>query len=144
MDILDGSTLVARVIDVKKLPLQGLTFLSNPSDLLQIGVWQHPKDHSSIPHIHNFLERAINRTSEVLYIVTGMVHADIYGEDGSFLSSTDLSAGQMLICLGGGHGYRILEERTMVLEFKNGPYQGAELDRTQIDQQCNCYNGMVE
>jgi hypothetical protein len=142
MEFFDGETLVARVVDTKSLPVQELTFLSSPNDLLQVGVWQHPKGHSSVPHIHNFLERTINRTTEVLYIVSGMVHADIYGEDGSFLSSTDLTAGQLLHCYGGGHSYKIIQDLTVVLEFKNGPYLGAELDRTQFDQVCKCYEGL--
>jgi len=142
MDFLDNDILVARVVDIKRLPVEGLTFLSSPSDFLQVGVWQHPKGHSSVPHIHNFLDRAINRTTEVLYIVSGRVHADIYGEDGAFISSKDLEEGQMLLCFGGGHGYQIMEEGSMVLEFKNGPYLGPELDRTQIDQRCECNRGV--
>jgi hypothetical protein len=138
MDFFDHQTLVARVVDTKSLPSQGLSFLSDENDFLQVGVWQHPKGHSTVPHIHNYLERSINRTTEVLYVVSGSVHADIYGEDGTFISSTNLVAGQLLLCFGGGHGYEILEENSMVLEFKNGPYLGAELDRTQIDQRCSC------
>lgn len=143
MDFFDGETLIARVVDIKSLPVQGLTFLSNPNDLLQVGVWQYPEGHSSIPHVHNILERTINRTTEVLYVVSGMVHADLYGENGSFLSSTNLAAGQLLHCYGGGHAYRIIQELTVVLEFKNGPYFGAELDRTQFDQVCKCHEELI-
>jgi hypothetical protein len=37
--------------------------------------------------------------------------------------------GDILILLQGGHGYEILEDGTQVLEVKNGPYIGADLDR---------------
>ena len=36
--------------------------------------------------------------------------------------------------LRGAHGYDILENGTQVLEVKNGPYVGAELDRKRIEQ----------
>ena len=40
--------------------------------------------------------------------------------------------GELLILLESGHGYSILEEDTTVLEVKNGPYLGAEIDRRRI------------
>jgi len=44
--------------------------------------------------------------------------------------SSDL---ETLILLKGGHGYEILEDGTRVLEVKNGPYPGAEVDRRRLE-----------
>ena len=43
-----------------------------------------------------------------------------------------VSQGEVIILLRGAHGYEILEDNTQVLEFKNGPYLGAEIDRKRI------------
>ena len=40
--------------------------------------------------------------------------------------------GEILVLLESGHGYFIKEEDTNVLEIKNGPYLGAEIDRRRI------------
>jgi len=37
-----------------------------------------------------------------------------------------------LILLEGGHGFFIKEDDTVILEVKNGPYLGAEMDRHRI------------
>jgi hypothetical protein len=34
--------------------------------------------------------------------------------------------------LRGGHGYEILEDGTQVLEVKNGPYLGPDVDRRRL------------
>ena len=40
-----------------------------------------------------------------------------------------VNQGEILVLLESGHGYKILEDDTTVLEVKNGPYFGAEKDR---------------
>jgi hypothetical protein len=40
--------------------------------------------------------------------------------------------GDVLALFNGGHGYEVLEDNTRVLEVKNGPYLGPEVDRRKI------------
>ena len=53
----------------------------------------------------------------------------IFGKDDNFVAEEVAFAGDILIMLEGGHSYEIMEDNTQVLEIKNGPYVGAELDR---------------
>jgi hypothetical protein len=80
-------------------------------------------------HIHNEVERKIIRTQEVLYIKKGSIKAQIYTLDEVFVKEIIVKEGDILVLLNSGHGYQILEDKTQVLEIKNGPYLGAEVDR---------------
>jgi hypothetical protein len=110
----------------------GLNFYSENHDFIQVGVWEYEKDKNLLAHIHNVLERTINRTNEVLYIIKGRLEATIYTVQEELVEKLILESGDILILLTSGHGYKILEDGTRVLEIKNGPYLGAELDRVRI------------
>jgi hypothetical protein len=111
----------------------GLSFFSDDRDFLQVGTWEYEAGRQLLPHIHNIAERTINRTHEVLYILQGSLKATIYTLNAEIVESLVLEQGDILILLSSGHGYRILEDNTRVLEIKNGPYLGAEVDRRRIE-----------
>jgi hypothetical protein len=110
----------------------GLNFFSDDSEFIQVGAWVYEKGQVLLPHIHNCVERIINRTNEVLYIINGKVEATIYTIQEEVVEKLVLESGDVLILLTSGHGYEILEKGTRVLEVKNGPYLGAEIDRKRI------------
>jgi hypothetical protein len=56
----------------------------------------------------------------------------IYTLDAEEVETLILEAGDVLVLLSSGHGYRILEDGTRVIEIKNGPYPGADVDRRRI------------
>lgn len=47
----------------------------------------------------------------------------------TILATPILEAGDASFTLYGGHTYEILEENTIVYEYKTGPYEGQELDK---------------
>ncbi len=110
----------------------GLNFFSSDADFIQVGTWGYAKDTRLGPHIHNLAPRESTRTQEVIYLKTGKVRAHLFEEAGSIVEHVDLVAGDMLIVLSGGHGYEVLEDGTIALEVKNGPYPGPEKDRRKI------------
>ena len=136
MDIFSDDIVIARIFNIEDLSHKGLTFLSQDSDFLQIGIWNHGLNTELQAHIHNDFERNVSRTSEIIYVICGSVHADLYGEDGTLISEHELVAGDILISLRGGHGYRIMDNDTKVIEVKNGPYFGPEIDRRRIANRC--------
>jgi hypothetical protein len=111
----------------------GLTFFSEDTDFLQAGTWEYDAGKILLPHIHNIVDRTVSRTHEVLYVLSGRLEAAIYTLDAKIVETLTLEAGDILILLASGHGYRILEKNTRVLEIKNGPYLGAEIDRYRIN-----------
>jgi hypothetical protein len=65
-------------------------------------------------------------------VIKGSLEATIYTLDEENVDTVTVDQGGILILLECGHGYKILEEGTTVLEVKNGPYLGAEADRRRI------------
>jgi oxalate decarboxylase/phosphoglucose isomerase-like protein (cupin superfamily) len=122
---------LAKIISFEDMK-PGLNFFSENEEFIQVGAWKYEKGKELLAHIHNKVDRAINRTHEVLYVIKGELEATIYTLDEQFVEKLVLQAGSMLILLECGHGYKILEDDTTVLEIKNGPYLGAEIDRRRI------------
>ncbi|MBA7630127.1 hypothetical protein ES703_37637 [subsurface metagenome] len=112
---------------------EGLNFVSEEGDFLQVGVWGYDRGIRLQPHIHNEARREISRTQEAIFVRSGSVAATIFDEEGGFVERLELGPGDTLILLKGGHGYEILEDGTQVLEVKNGPFPGAEVDRRRIE-----------
>ncbi len=108
---------------------EGLGFYSKDEEFIQVGTWRYNSGKSLLQHIHNPVERQVDRTQEVLYIKTGSIMARIFSLDEQFITELTVMEGDTLILLNCGHGYEILEDNTQVLEIKNGPYLGAEVDR---------------
>lgn len=110
----------------------GSKFFSDDNEYLQVGTWNHPAGRVLGPHIHNEVKRTIDYTCEVIFIYSGRVLASIYDCREQIIEKLELKRGDTLILLKGGHGYEILEEDTRVLEIKNGPYRGPQIDRRVI------------
>ena len=136
MDISIGGALIARHFKAEELRKPGLSFFSDDPEGVQVGIWNYDTGKILTPHIHNTIEKTSNRTSEVLFVISGSIHADIYDEEENIVAEFEVSTGDILVCLLGGHGYQVLEPGTQVLEVKNGPYFGSDLDRRRIETQC--------
>ena len=65
-------------------------------------------------------------------IIQGSVKCTFYDLDDSILVESVLSVGDASFTLEGGHNYLILEENTLIYEYKTGPYEGHLLDKTFI------------
>jgi hypothetical protein len=63
-------------------------------------------------------------------VFTGSVKCYFYDIDGELLDTPILYPGDMSYTLSGGHNYEILEDNTVVYEYKTGPYKGQLLDKT--------------
>jgi len=111
---------------------EGLNFISDDEDFVQVGMWGYDKGTKLSAHRHKEVRREITRTQEVIFIKSGRVIASIYDEGNKVIKKLELRAGDILVLLNGGHGYEVVEDNTRVLEIKNGPYPGAEADRERI------------
>ena len=54
--------------------------------------------------------------------------------DDNIISEEILNKGDCSVTLYGGHNYEILEDNTLVYEFKTGPYLGVDLDKQTIGE----------
>jgi hypothetical protein len=102
----------------------GAQFVTPPEAGLQVGVLTHA-DGTNIPrHKHREIERRVSGTSEVLLVRSGSCEVDVYDDD-ELIATTQLSPGDVMVLLAGGHSLRMLED-TVLVEVKQGPYVGVE------------------
>jgi uncharacterized protein with PhoU and TrkA domain len=57
----------------------------------------------------------------VLIIKRGRCLLDVYNDNKELVATRELREGDLMLMVGGGHGFRMLEE-TVFLEVKQGPY----------------------
>ena len=85
------------------------------------------------PHRHIFKERTRDVIAQESWIVIqGSVKCIFYDLDDTLLVEPILYPGDASFTLEGGHNYEILEDDTLVYEYKTGPYEGQALDKTFI------------
>lgn len=104
---------------------EGITFMTQESEELQIGLLRWKAGHEIEAHSHRPLQRLLASTAEVLFVRHGRVEMNLFTPEGDFLSSRILSSGDVVALLRGGHGFRMLEDAEIV-EVKQGPYTGID------------------
>jgi len=103
-------------------PLPGqTTFITPPEFKQQVGFIVYPAGGEVKKHLHLPLERHLIGTSEVLVVQKGRCLADIYSDERELVATRELKAGDVMLMVGGGHGFRMLED-TVFLEIKQGPF----------------------
>jgi hypothetical protein len=86
------------------------------------------------PHKHIWKERTRNVIAQESWIVIqGSVKCILYDIDNTIIAEPILKPGDASFTLEGGHNYLILEDNTLVYEYKTGPYEGQSFDKTFID-----------
>ena len=86
------------------------------------------------PHRHIWKERTRNVIAQESWIVIqGKVKCIFYDLDNTVIAERILEQGDASFTLEGGHNYLILEDNTLVYEYKTGPYEGQALDKVFID-----------
>jgi uncharacterized protein with PhoU and TrkA domain len=105
------------------------TFLTPDDCNLQVGHVVYPAGGEIARHMHLPVERHIVGTTEVLMVQQGRCEVDVFGPNRELVTTCELRVGDVLIAVGGGHGFRVLED-TVLMEIKQGPYPGgAEKER---------------
>jgi mannose-6-phosphate isomerase-like protein (cupin superfamily) len=119
------------IIISSKFDKNGIEFFTPDEFSQQLAYMKRPKDYVIVPHVHNPIQRDVQYTKEVLFIKSGKIRVDFYDEDKSYLESTILEAGDVILLAYGGHGFEMIEE-SEIIEVKQGPYVG-ELDKVRFE-----------
>ncbi len=107
----------------REAALERTTFLTPADCPLQVGYVVYGAGQEIARHLHRPVERHIVGTAEVLVVERGRCEVDVYAEDRRLVGTRELRAGDVLIAVAGGHGFRLLED-TVLLEVKQGPFVG--------------------
>lgn len=131
-EVRDGNLIIARYIQYNEHD-DGFNIFSNDTEFIQVGSWfNYPEGKYLRKHFHNHLERVNTITQEVFIVIQGSVKTVMYNKSLQPVEEIVLKKGDILIFLEGGHDFTILEEGTIVYEVKNGPYLGADKDKTRF------------
>ena len=106
--------------DYKK---DGISFFTPDEFSQQLGYMNRSEGYIIEPHIHNFIERKVDITQEVLFIKSGKVRIDFYSDNKDYLKSSILNKGDIILLAHGGHGLKMLES-SEIIEVKQGPFCG--------------------
>ena len=112
--------------------IKGRTEIIPEDNFLQCATIELSKNKKFPPHYHIKKERHYKEqiAEESWIVVRGRVKCIMYDIDNSSILATPiLEAGDASFTLYGGHTYEILEDDTVVYEYKTGPYEGQELDK---------------
>ena len=101
------------------------TFVTPPEFKQQVGFVVYPEGGEIVRHVHRQLKRNLTGTSEVLILLQGRCEIDIYNDERELVATRELQKGDIMLMVGGGHGFRMLED-TVFLEIKQGPYIGLD------------------
>jgi len=103
-------------------------------NFIQCSILNMEKGKTFRPHKHIWKERTRNVISQESWIVIqGSVKCIFYDIDNNVIAEPILYPGDASFTLEGGHNYLILEDNTLVYEYKTGPYEGQALDKTFLD-----------
>ena len=99
----------------------GISFFTPKGATQQFGYMKHKKNHLIMPHKHNKRITKIMITTEVIILLKGILRVDFYNEKKIYLFSKKVYAGDIIMLVNGGHGFKILKDVEMI-EVKQGPY----------------------
>jgi len=113
--------------------VKGRTEVVSEEHFIQCALLNMEKDKTFKPHKHIWK----NRTRDVIaqeswVVIQGKVKCTFFDIDDNIIEEPILEPGDASFTLEGGHTYTILEDDTLVYEYKTGPYEGQELDKVFI------------
>ena len=130
MSRLDSSVLLATVYRWNYIPKR--IAVTDSKEILQIAVLGLKDKHFVPAHSHNPISRETVGTSECWIVTIGKIEFDLFDTDSSHVYSTKLRRNDLVILHAGGHSLRVLSRKAQIYEVKNGPYEGASVDKKQI------------
>jgi cupin fold WbuC family metalloprotein len=119
--------IVNRLEDIK-----GRVDVVPDDNFIQCATLKMEKGKTFPPHKHIVKDRHYPNqiAQESWVVIKGSVKCILYDINDEVIATPILYPGDASFTLYGGHTYEILEENTIVYEYKTGPYEGQSLDKT--------------
>lgn len=123
-----GEELIAIVVRRGAQSENKYNFLTDDREPFQLGMSFYSPGERIRSHAHLPRTIRVSRVQEFIVLSHGRARLDLYSETRARIAQTLLEAGDVVLLLGGGHGFEILED-TRIVEVKQGPYEGAKNDK---------------
>jgi len=116
--------------------IQGRSDIIPSNNFIQCATLKMEEGKTFKPHKHIKKERIYKEqiAQESWIVIKGSVKCIFYDIDDTILATPVLKEGDASFTLEGGHTYEILEDDTIVYEYKTGPYEGQSLDKRFLDE----------
>lgn len=109
--------------------IDGRTDIAPEEEFLQLATLKMSKNQTFKPHKHINLVKETNIAQESWVVIKGSVKCIFYDLDDTIIAEPVLYPGDCSMTFRGGHNYLVMEEDTIVYEYKTGPYLGQEFDK---------------
>lgn len=111
--------------------IENRTEIVPEDNFIQCATLKMSKGTTFKPHKHITKERSYKEqiAQESWIVIKGSVKCIFFDIDDTIIATPILKAGDASFTLYGGHTYEILEDETIVYEYKTGPYEGQALDK---------------
>lgn len=121
-EIHSRGSLLAYVIRAEWLPEQ-TTFITADEADFQLGCFVYGAGGEAARHEHREVTRSVRGTNEFVLVRKGRCEVDLYDDNRELVRTLELRAGDAVLMVSGGHGFRLPED-TVLLSIKQGPYSG--------------------
>jgi hypothetical protein len=131
--IASGGRLLAIIVRAQVTTEKKYNFLTDQQNALQLGVSSYQGGELIPSHAHLKTEVTVPSGQEFILVKAGKLRVILYDEGTrEQLSVQDLSAGDAILLIAGGHGFEVLEA-CQIMEVKQGPYLSKEKDKVVWD-----------
>lgn len=125
----DSERLLHVIVDTTAVT-GGRLDVSPTEEPLQLSVIPLQAGRGVKPHQHfaRNITEASRMAQEAWIVVRGVIEVRLYDIDRSFLQSTTLQQGSILVTFRGGHAFQAVADDTVIIECKPGPYVGKDYE----------------
>lgn len=124
-----GEQLLAIIVRGQVTTEKKYNFLTDQQSPLQLGVSSYAAGELIPAHAHLRTQVTVPSGQEYILVKAGKLRVKLYDAGTrELLSTQDLSAGDSILLVAGGHGFEVLEP-CQILEVKQGPYLSKEKDK---------------
>ena len=118
--------------------IEGRTDVAPEDQFIQLATLRMEKDKTFRPHKHIWKDRPAGHFGQVIaqeswVVIKGSVKCHLYDIDDDLIAEEVINQGDCSMTFEGGHTYTILEDDTVVYEYKTGPYEGVERDKVFLE-----------
>lgn len=110
----------AVIMDLESLQ-EGAFPVTDPAWSIQLLLMNRKKGHVVAKHTHKKITKTTQQPQEAIVVMKGAIEASIFDEKGNLIEKKNVTAGQCLLLVRGGHEVRIIEDALMYA-FKDGPF----------------------
>jgi hypothetical protein len=131
-EIVSSAGQTIAIVIKKDFNKAGANFVSKNDYPIQLGINSYKMGQTIKNHLHKKRKVVISDIQEVIYFKNGEALVSLFEENKKFVKSLRLSAGDLIFFVSGGHGFEISKD-TVLIEVKQGPYFGRDLDKVIIE-----------